>query len=232
MSDDRIREGLDAYAEHLQRTTGPAPAAEIRRRGDRRRRNRAVGAAFAAVLIAAAGLGTVLNRGGGDPDRTPQPAAPSVTPSFSWPPPLPSRPSSDVTSTITVRGVDLNARVVIDVPDDGLDRWMQVGVGGVVDFSGSAKDETTSMIIFPAPVDTPNRVVVTPAARPGYCVAATSGVRLTLQPCENAAPAQTWTIAPEGDSGAFSLTGPNGGLKVGDGGLATDGRGVLQTIRF
>ncbi|GIF40156.1 hypothetical protein [Actinoplanes xinjiangensis] len=237
MSDDRLQQGLDSYAELLQHTAGLAPAAEIRRRGDRRRRNRAAGAAFAAVLITAAGLGTAFTRGG--ESGPPLPPAASPTPSASVPRPsaAPSRTrtvTSDV-SRLRELGVDLDTGVLIDVADDAVDRWMAVGPGDVVDFTGAARDASTGMSLVPAPVTARDRVIIVPVARPGWCVTDTSGVPLALQPCRDGDPTQTWEVVPAGDSGQINLRGPDGDLRVGDDGLVPpdeSGRSGLQTIPF
>ena len=238
MSDDRIQQGLDAYADQLERSAHPAPAAEIRHRAARRRRNQAAGAAFAAVLVAVVGLGTLLDR---TPQRAPTPAAPSASPSPS-PSASPSA-SPSVSRTTTVRstvtqlrelGIDLEADVLIDVADDGVDRWLQIGANDGVDFTGAAKDDTTRMALVPAPVKAENRVVIAPPARPGFCVAATPQPPLALQPCRDGDEAQTWRVVPAGDSGQFSLEGPYGELTV-DGVLlppGQSGRIGLQTLRF
>lgn len=263
-SDDRIhriQQGLDAYAEHLQRTARLAPAGEIRHRAARRRRNRATGAAFAAVLITAVGVGAVLIR---DPDRPLSPAGPVTagpsdpgpsSPASSAPgpsstdPSAPAPPSRTVTPSVTASGgsavrsnvsqlrqlgIDLETGVLIDVADDGVDRWMQVGADDVVDFTGAAKDDSTEMSLRPAPVTARNRVTIVPPARPGWCVADTPQEPLALRPCRDGDPAQIWRVVPAGDSGQFELEGEYGILKVDERLVAADqsGRTGLQTIRF
>ncbi|GAA2554636.1 hypothetical protein GCM10010435_26430 [Winogradskya consettensis] len=234
MSDDRIQQGLEAYSDHLQHTTAPAPAREIRHRAARRRRNRAAGAAFVAVLIAAGGLGVLVNRGPERPDHPVAPASPSPSPSSSAPVTSKTRTSTVTSNVKQLRnlGVDLNVGVLIDVADDGVDRWMQIGAGDVVDFTGSVKDPSTEMMLSPAPVSGTNRVVIVPPARPGMCVAATPEVTLTLRTCQDGAGAQTWRVVPAGDSGQFELEGEYGILEV-EGSLVADGgRTGMQTIRF
>lgn len=233
---DPIRPGLEAYADHVHRTARLAPAAEIRRRAGRRRRNRAVGASFAVVLIAAVGIGTLLDR---RPHRPVVPAGPTPTPSAAAPTTTPPsyRPSSSTRSNVTqlrTLGVDLGTGVLIDVADDGEDRWMQAGPGGVVDFTGSAKDDTTEMSLQPAPVTGKNRVLIIPVAQPGMCVTDTPEVALTLRACRDGEQAQIWRVVPAGDSGQFELEGRYGILKV-DRQLidyGQSGRTGLQTIKF
>jgi hypothetical protein len=230
MSDDRIQHSLDAYADHLQRSAELAPAAQIRRRAVRRRRNQAAGTAFAAVLIAALGLGTILNRA---PEQMPNPAAPPASP----PPSRVPSGTSTVTSNVTQLrqfGIDLQTDVLIDVADDGVDRWMQIGADDAVDFTGTAKDDSTRMVLLPAPVTTPNRVMISAAARPGFCVTATPQPPLALQPCRDGDQAQTWHLLPAGDSGQFNLQGPYGVMTVDEALVPSgqSGRTGLQTIRF
>ncbi|MEU7905775.1 hypothetical protein [Actinoplanes sp. NPDC049118] len=238
MSDDRIQQGLDAYADHLQRTAGLAPAGEVRRRAARRRRNRAAGAAFAAVLISAVGIGTALARDPGGPPTpaasgTPGPSASAPPSTSASAPPKRGTKSSNV-SQLRELGVDLETGVLIDVADDGVDLWMQVGPGDVVDFTGAAKDASTEMSLVPAPVTARNRVVIAPPARPGSCVTDTPQAPLVLQPCRDGDPAQTWGVVPAGDSGQFQLQGQFGILTVDQGLVDADqsGRTGLQTIPF
>lgn len=257
----RIQRGLDAYAEHVQRTASLAPAGEIRRRAARRRRNRATAAAFAAVLVTAVGVGTLLIN---NPDRgvnptgpvTSGPASPgpsasaSPTSAASSPtavPPTSGRPTvgpsatpsraRTVTSNVSQLrqlGVDLETGVLIDVADDGVDRWLQVGADDVVDFTGAAKDDSTEMSLRPAPVTARNRVTIGVVARPGWCVADTPQESLVLRTCRDGDRAQTWRVVPAGDSGQFQLEGEYGILTVDDRLVAADqgGRTGLQTIRF
>ncbi|GAA2614887.1 hypothetical protein [Paractinoplanes durhamensis] len=237
MSDDPINPGLQAYADQVQRTAQLAPAEEIRRRGDRRRRNRAAGAAFAAVLIAAVGAGALLDR---RPQRsvTPVGPSPSVSLPSSTPSTLPSyKPSTSTRSKVTQLrsiGVDLQVGVLIDVADDGVDRWMQAGPDNVVDFTGSTKDDTTEMSLQPAPVTGENRVLIIPVAQPGMCVTDTPQEPLALQPCKDGTEAQVWRVVPAGDSGQVELEGRYGILKVDQKLIGTDQTGWtgMQTIKF
>ncbi|BEL03945.1 hypothetical protein Q0Z83_021360 [Actinoplanes sichuanensis] len=243
MSDDRIQQDLESYAEHLQHNAALTPSAEIRRRGDRRRRNRTTGAAFAAVLLTAAGLGAVLSQGP-SPDPNPPAATPtpssSLSPSPSGPPRSSVAPSRSSTvksdlSRLRELGVDLETGVLIDVPDDAGDLWLAVGPNDVVDFTGTTRDESTEMSLLPAPVKADDRVIIVPVARPGWCVTDTTGVPLALQPCRDGDPAQTWKVIPAGDSGQINLQGPDGDMRVGDNGLVpatASGRTGLQTLPF
>lgn len=242
MSDENLETRLHAYANHLQTTASPAPAAVIRDRGDRRRRNRAVGATFAGVLIALVGVGVALDRGD---DRSMPPAGPLPSATVATSPSAgPStsassvRPTSSVLSDVSQLrsiGVALDAQVLIDVADDGADHWMQVGAGHDVDFTGSAKDDSTAMTLTAAPVTGLNRVLIMPLTLPGSCVAATPQAPLALRDCQIGDATQIWKVVPAGDSGQFELEGKFGILKVGDKSLvAADQSGWtgMQTITF
>ncbi|SDS51933.1 hypothetical protein SAMN04489716_0963 [Actinoplanes derwentensis] len=140
--------------------------------------------------------------------------------------------TSDVTK-LRELGVDLETGVLLDVADDGIDLWLAASPDDVVDFTGTARDATTEMSLTPAPVRAADRVLIVPVARTGWCVTATSGVPLALQPCREGDAAQTWRVIPAGDSGQINLSGPNGELRIDETGLvATGGRTGLQTLPF
>ncbi|MET0426825.1 MAG: hypothetical protein ABW046_23360 [Actinoplanes sp.] len=227
MSDDQIQEGLHAYAERVQHTATVPAASAVRRRAEQRRRRRVTGAAFAVVLVAAAGIGLTVK-----PDSpAPLPAAsstPSSRPPASYPEPL-----ADL-SPLTRIGIDVNTNVLIDVADDGVDRWMQAGPDGVVDFGGTARTEATTMFLRPAAIRLKSRVLITPPAFPGRCVADTPDASLVLQPCVSGDRSQMWRVVPAGDSGQFELEGRYGILRVDEGLLTSGGTGRtgLQTIKF
>ncbi|WP_045740247.1 MULTISPECIES: hypothetical protein [Actinoplanes] len=228
MPDDEMQSSLQAYADHLQRGATMAPATEIRRRGDRRRRNRAAGGTFAAVLVAAAGVGLTLDRG--DQNQPVLPAGPSASASII--PYTPGTPLSSDVSQLDRIGVDLGTGTLIDVADDGADRWMQIGADDGVDFTGTAKDASTRMSLRAAPVMVKNQVLIIPVARPDSCVTAVSPVTLALQPCRDGETAQIWEIVPAGDSGQFELSGEHGILRVDGTLVASGGRSGMQTIPF
>lgn len=246
MSEDRIEQGLRAYADRIQRATAMVSGSDIRHRAARRRRRRATGAAFAAVLIAVIGVGYSLGR----PHRTTPavPPSPSVTAPVrtSTPTTSPTTSSPSTTGTVTSDvsqlrrlGIDIGTSVLIDVADDGLDRWLQVGADGVIDFTGTAKDDSTMMSLHPAPVHEKNRVVIKPLfgnknLESGSCITDTPATALTLTACKPGDPSQTWQIMPGGDSGQFELVGRYGAIRVDNGHIsATDtGFAGLQTIPF
>lgn len=224
MSDDRIEEGLHAYADQVQRTATVVPAGEIRQRAARRRTRRLTAAA-AAVLVAGFGIGLTLG-----PQRSDTPADPVVSTS---PRVLPSSSVAADLTQLEELGVDLGADVLIDVADDGVDRFLEVGRDDVVDFTGTAKGDSTRMLLRAAPTTGENEVWITPPAW-NECVTDTPGAALTLQPCRLGDESQVWRLVPAGDSGQFELEGRYGIVRV-DEGLITGGQGGrsgLQTIRF
>ena len=279
MSDDRISDGLNAYADNVRRTTRPADGADVRRRSRQRKQRKAYAAAFSVVLLGSVGLGFGLGRAGGDNPARPLPAssasvpvlplptgsaaAPSAQPTTASSTPLPpstspTRPADSSTgkpkptgkavlsdvSQLKELGIDIGPGVLIDVPDDGVDRYLQIGKNGV-DFTGTTKTDSTMMSLKPARVAsnseaTRNRVVIQPpfwnedATGPGYCVADTSGAPLKLELCDSGAVAQVWTVVPAGDSGQFELKGRYGIVRVNDGRITTGatGRNGLATIKF
>jgi hypothetical protein len=114
--------------------------------------------------------------------------------------------------------------VLIDVADDGQDRYLQIGTTSV-DFTGTTKVDSTMMSLKAAPVRQRNRVLIKPlfwneGLGKGSCVADTAGAGLTLETCETGRAAQVWQVRPAGDSGHFELHGVHGGkdrtTRVGD----------------
>jgi len=141
-------------------------------------------------------------------------------------------------------GIDLNVGVLIDVADDGLDRYMEIGRNGVVNFTGIGKTDDTMMALKPAQVArrddaTKNRVVIAPPfynedVGRGYCVADTAPGVLILATCMPGSDDQTWQVFPAGDSGQFELHGTKTVIRVDNGAITTNGEGYvgLQTIKF
>jgi hypothetical protein len=201
----------------------------------------------AAKMIAAGVAATALaacNNGQGTPaSTTPSVTPPATTASASTTPSPPSPvPSPTVVSDVSklIRaGVDLRVGVLIDVADDGVDRFLEVGTGGVVDFTGTARTDSTMMSLHAAPVAGQNLVVIKPPfwneeVGAGYCVADSPGAALKLDPCQPGNREQTWRVVLAGDSGQFELEGAYGVIHVENGLITTADRGRtgLQTIRY
>ena len=146
--------------------------------------------------------------------------------------------TSDV-SQLKRAGIDLGAGALIDVADDGADRFLQVGKNGVVDFTGTAKTDSTMMSLQAAPVRASNRVVIKPPfwnedLGDGQCVADTAGAPLKLETCEAGKASQIWRVALAGDSGQFELHGAYGVIRVDEGRITGDGTGRtgLQVLPY
>jgi hypothetical protein len=146
-------------------------------------------------------------------------------------------PLSDL-SQLKRLGIDVQKSVLIDVADDGVDRWLNIGGSGV-DFTGTARTDNTMMFLAPAPVTAKNRVLIKPPfynedLGPGYCVADTKGAPLKLETCRAGRAQQIFTMVPAGDSGQFELHGMYGVIRVDNGKITTSGTGRtgLQTILY
>jgi hypothetical protein len=142
-------------------------------------------------------------------------------------------------SQLRSAGIGLGKSVLIDVADDGVDRFLAIGKDGVVDFTGTSKTDSTMMSLKAAPGGRENQVLIQPPfwnedLGKGSCVADTSGAALTLETCAAGNPAQIWTVVPAGDSGQFELLGKYGMIRVDHGKITTgtSGRSGLQTISF
>jgi hypothetical protein len=150
--------------------------------------------------------------------------------------------SSDV-SQLKSLGIIMNDGVLIDVADDGLDRYLEVGEGSV-DFTGTSKKDTTMMAFQPAKVpkrtdDTKNKVVIAPPfwnedLGAGSCVNDESPGHLGLDTCEDGALDQIWEVVPAGDSGQFELHGAHTEIRVEKGLITVGDKGYvgLQTIKY
>lgn len=148
-----------------------------------------------------------------------------------------SRTTSDL-SGLGITGIRAGASVVLDVVDDRVDRFLQVGDGGRVDFTGTSRSDTTMMSLHPAAVPAKNRVVIKPPfwnedLGNGSCVADTAGAALKLETCRPGKASQIWRVALAGDSGLFELHGAYGVISVA-GGRITAGKGhtALQILPF
>jgi len=214
------------------------------------------------VILATAGVITVAAGACGADDNPPQASAPSAvtstppispSPSATTRPPTtrpatPGGPATTSTGSPAARsdlsqlkaiGIDIDKAVLIDVADDGVDRFLQVGKNRVVDFTGTGRTDSTMMSLKPAAVKVRNRVVIKPPfwnedLGAGSCVADTTGAALQLETCRDGKASQTWQVVPAGDSGQFELRGAYGILHVENGKLTTADRGRtgLQTLDF
>ncbi|WFF04503.1 hypothetical protein O7622_15550 [Micromonospora sp. WMMD1076] len=151
----------------------------------------------------------------------------------------PSKAVASDLSQLRQLGITLDAGVLIDVADDGLDRYLAVGKGGSVDFTGTGRTDATMMALKAAPVVERNRILLKPPfwneeVSDGYCVADTSGAALRLEQCVKGRTTQIWEVIPAGDSGQFELRGAYGILRVSEGRLTTgeSGRTGMQTITY
>jgi hypothetical protein len=153
--------------------------------------------------------------------------------------------TSDV-SQLEDLGIQINESVLIDVADDGLNRYLSVGQGGVVDFTGTPTSDDANKMMFLKPAKVvkkakpaKNRVVIAPPfynedLGPGSCVADTKKHILRLATCKKGAKTQTWHVIPAGDSGQFELHGAYTKIRVNNGRITTGDKGYvgLQTIDF
>jgi hypothetical protein len=154
------------------------------------------------------------------------------------PKPKPTKaPLSDL-SQLERLGIDVEKSVLIDVADDGEDRWLNVAKNGV-DFTGTARTDNTMMFLAAAPVAAKNKVLIKPPfynedLGAGYCVADTRGAPLKLENCQAGRKQQIFTMVPAGDSGQFELHGMYGVIRVDNGKITTSGEGRtgLQTILY
>lgn len=164
-------------------------------------------------------------------------ATPAKTTKTTAAPAKPATATSDL-SQLKSLGITLNDGVLIDVADDGLNRYLAVGKNGVVDFTGTSATDATMMSLKAAPVSQKNRVVIKPPfynedLGAGSCVADTSGTALKLETCVAGQASQIWTIVPAGDSGQFELHGKFGVINVDNGKIVASGGYVgLQTKKF
>ncbi|GLW30041.1 hypothetical protein [Actinoplanes regularis] len=165
------------------------------------------------------------------------PAATSAAPKAAAKPAVAKVPTSDL-GELKKLGIDVGKSVLIDVADDGQDRWLEVGKNGV-DFTGTSRTDSTMMFLAAAPVTAKNRVLIKPPfynedLGSGYCVADTKGAPLKLEGCQAGRKQQVFTIVPAGDSGQFELHGMYGVIRVNNGKITTSGEGRtgLQTILY
>jgi hypothetical protein len=123
--------------------------------------------------------------------------------------------------------------VITTTADAGAEYHLEAHRDGSVDFTGTAVTESTRMILRPAQVrkrttKTRNHVVIvaSPAAAgagPESCVTDESRGVVRMRPCRPGDTAQSWRLAPVGDSGLFELTGAHTALQVDEGKLVEEG---------
>jgi hypothetical protein len=169
-----------------------------------------------------------------------EPVATATTEAPAGPPastrPAPTRSQKSDLSQLKALGIDVETAVILDVADDGVDRFMQIGRNRVVDFTGTARSDSTMMSLKAAPVSAKNRVVIKPPfwnedTGAGSCVTDTAGAALRLETCQPGKAAQIFQLVPAGDSGQFEMKGAFGILSVDNGRLTTGGgRTGLQTL--
>lgn len=148
-------------------------------------------------------------------------------------------PTTSDLSALRSTGIKSGGSILIDVADDGVDRFLSVGKAGVVDFTGTTRTDDTMMSLQPAAVSAPNRVVIVPPfyneeAGDGYCVADTAGAPLKLEDCKPGKASQVFRVALAGDSGQFELHGAYGVIRVDGSRITADGNGRtgLQVLPF
>ncbi len=215
-------------------------------------------ALLSATALSACANGTPVAGGETSPVAVRQPAATSAAPASPAAEPTRTAASQTAGSKATTKpepestkvvksdlsalkslGIAVEKSVLIDVADDGEDRWLSIGKNGVVDFTGTKRTDNTMMFLAAAPVAGKNRVVIKPPfynedLGGGYCVADTKGAPLKLEECENDRRQQVFELVPAGDSGQFELHGMYGVIRVDNGKITTNGAGRvgLQTIVY
>ncbi|BCJ65752.1 hypothetical protein [Polymorphospora rubra] len=232
----------------------PQPLCEASPSGRRPTRPFAIGAALAAATLLTACTGGQGTAGGpvtSGPAASPAvsaasgatSAAPTAGPSTGGTAAAPAGTTTraKVTSDLSglgITGIKAGRSVLIDVAGDGVDRFLEVGQGGV-DFTGTGRTDSTMMSLHPAAVSAENRVVIRPPfwneeVGGRYCVADTAGAALALETCEDGKSSQVWRVVPAGDSGLFELHGAYGIIGVRDGRITVSGDGHtgLQVVPY
>jgi hypothetical protein len=217
------------------------------------------GAFLSAVALSACANGTPAPiPPAAAPTTVPTTSAAPTAPTASAPPAQPAATTGPPAATTTAKavkpaatrapvsdlsqlerfGIDVRKSVLLDVADDGVDRWLNIEKGGV-DFTGTDRTDNTMMFLAAAPVAARNSVLIKPPfynedLGPGYCVADTKGAPLKLESCRTGRRQQVFTVVPAGDSGQFELHGMYGVIRVDNGRITTSGRGRtgLQTILY
>jgi hypothetical protein len=173
--------------------------------------------------------------------------APSASaPAPAAPAPDASSPKKTVTSDVSVLsqlGVIFNKRVVLDLADDGEDRYLNVRADGV-NFTGTTMSNSSMMSLVPAPVrrrteENANQVLLKPPfyrseTGPDSCITDTAAGVLAMLECKAGAAEQVWQLFPAGDSGLFEMRGVHTQIRVNNGRITTNGDGsaALQTLPY
>ena len=151
----------------------------------------------------------------------------------------PAAPVTSDVSQLERLGSVIGKNVLIDVADDGEDRFLEVGFRGLLDFTGTDRSDTTMMSLKPAATAEKNRVVIRPPfwnedLGDGYCAADTPGSLVKLEVCRPDRAEHIWHVVPAGDSGQFELHGRFKVIRVDEGRITTgpQGRTGLQTIPY
>lgn len=194
MSDHDLDERLDALAAHGRHTGRLGPAADIRRRGDQRRRNRAIGtAALGVTLLGALAGGVALGQQAGrPPDPPPVAAAPTVTPT-------PATSTTGVRPTRTgLPGSDRQTYIALN-GDISNDRLLSTGKDGVVrtvPLVGNQAETERFHLAGTGPYSL--RTVRLTAGEPS-CLAPKDG-KLVAQACDARLTSQDVTLTPAGEN--------------------------------
>lgn len=217
MSEDDFNTRLAALANDAQLTGALAPAAQIRRRGDRRRRNQLVTAgALSLALFGMLGAGIALSR---------QPPYGPVQPGASTAFVPPSASAATTAPAGTVPGMD---RQVLITAADG--RVLSVGSDGVVGTAPVGTDEARLFVL--APITSGSRYYLVKTSRlraygEPSCLAEEAG-RLIIAACDAGAGSQLLQAEPAGaDAAGQSLFE----LVVGGFNIEIDAAGVVRTER-
>jgi hypothetical protein len=194
MSDHDLDERLNALAEHGRQTGRLGPAADIRRRGDRRRRNQTIAtAALGGILIAALAGGVALGQYERRPSSTP-PAADTATVT-----PTPSTSSTGVRPTRTgLPGGDRQTYIAVNggVSNEQLLSTGKDGVVRTVPLAGNEAETERFHLAGTGPYSL--RTVRLTAGEPS-CLAPEDG-KLVAQACDARPTSQEVTLTPAGEN--------------------------------
>jgi hypothetical protein len=231
MPERNLHDDLDALARYAATTGELRTAADVRGRGDRRRRNSAVTAGALTLAVAAVlGYGFVQIRPDAGPDpvpansatpSTPRSASASASPSAS---PSASRSASPSASPSRPAGSTIPGRdrkLMIVMADDPLEQALTVSADETIGVypSGADTGDREEFVLTPlSPGKAPYHLetAVLAAGGENYCIAAPGpAAELKATGCDADADAQKLTLTPDGTAEgrtAYRLT--LGGLRV------------------